>query len=181
MQAVALIKKLQNVPNVKEELYRLYQHAQEAEKLLHYYEKSNFTQCYETLDANSALESMQLAQLLERHWNKCIESCEIYALEGNIKAVKDKLGDLIHISTRKNKIGDLLRLSFHSKIKNELQERHYKTAENLIYSYIDIFGIDSEMKQLMKAFEKLTQQTLAITFMQQKHKERNSWLYTDIS
>ena len=180
-QAIAIIKKLQNIPSVKEELYKLYQHAQEAEKLLHYYEKSNFVQCYETLDAKSELESMQLAQLLEQHWNKLIESCEIYALEGNIKAVKDKLGDLIHISSRKNKIGDLLRLSFHSKIKKELQGRQYKAAENLIYSYIDIFGMDSEIEQLMKAFEKLTQRTLAITFTQQKHKERNSWLYTDIS
>ena len=180
-QAVAIIKRLQNIPSVKEELYKLYQHAQEAEKLLHYYEKSNFAQCYETLDANSELESMQLAQLLEQHWNKLIESCEIYALEGNIKAVKDTLGDLIHISSRKNKIGDLLRLSFHSKIKKELQRRQYKAAENFIYSYIDIFGMDSEIEQFMKAFEKLTQQTLAITFTQQKHKERNSWLYTDIS
>ncbi len=180
-QAVTIIKKLQNIPSIKEELYRLYQLTQEAEKLLHYYEKSNFTQCYETLDAKSALESMQLAQLLEQHWNKLMESCEIYALEGNIKAVKDKLGDLIHISSRKNKIGDLLRLSFHSKIKKELQGQQYKAAENLIYSYIDIFGMDSEIEQLMKAFEKLTQQTLAITFTQQKHKERNSWLYTDIS
>jgi len=180
-QAVALIKKLQSIPSLKEELFKLYQLAQEAEKLLHYYEKNNFTQCYETLDAKSELESMQLAQLLEQHWKKLIESCEVYALEGNIKAVKDKLGDLIHISSRKNKIGDLLRLSFHSKIKKELQGRQYKATENLIYSYIDIFGMDSEIKELMRAFEKLTRHTLAITFTQQKHKERNSWRYTDIS
>jgi len=179
-QAIAMIKELQNIPLIKEELQQLYQRTQEAKKLLHHYEKNNFTQCYETLDTNIDLESMQLARLLERHWNKIINECEIYALEGNIKAVKEALGELIHISTRRNKIGDLLRLSFHSKIKKELHQRSYATAENFIYSYIDIFGMDSEMKQLMNAFEKLSHKTLAITFEQQKHKERNSWIYSEI-
>ncbi len=179
-EAVAMIKKLQNIPIIKAELQQLYEQSQEAQKLLHYYEKDNFSQCYETLDANIDLESMQLAKLLEKHWNKIINACEIYALEGNIKAVKEKLGELIHISSRRNKIGDLLRLSFHAKIKKELQRRSYKSAENLIYSYIDIFGMDSEIKQLMNAFEKLSHTVLAITFEQQKHKERNSWMYADI-
>jgi len=179
-EAVAMIKKLQNIPIIKEELQQLYEQSQEAQKLLHYYEKDNFVQCYETLDANIDLESMQLAKFLEKHWNKIINACEIYALEGNIKAVKENLGELIHINSRRNKIGDLLRLSFHAKIKKELQRRSYKSAENLIYSYIDIFGMDSEIKQLMNAFEKLSHTALAITFEQQKHKERNSWIYADI-
>jgi hypothetical protein len=179
-QAVTLIKELQHIPIIKEELQQLYQRTQEAKKLLHYYEKDNFVQCYETLDTNIDLESMQLAKLLDRHWNKIINECEIYALEGNIKAVKEALGELIHISTRRNKIGDLLRLSFHSKIKKELHRRSYASVENLIYSYMDIFGMDSEIKQLMSAFEKLSSKTLAITFEQQKHKGRDSWIYSDI-
>ncbi|SFV69096.1 WD-40 repeat [hydrothermal vent metagenome] len=179
-QAISLIKNLQNIPFIKEELYYLYKRTEDAKKLLDYYEKDDFVQCYETLDANSELDSMQLAKLLEKHWNKCIDKCEKYALNGNIKAVKDTLGDLLQISTRKNKIGDLLRLSFHAKIKQEFQEHKYKQAENLIYSYIDIFGMDSEIKQLMQNFEQITQQTLAITLTQKKYKERNSWRYTDI-
>lgn len=179
-KATAMIKELQSIPAVKEELQRLYKQTLEANKLLHYYEKGNFKECYETLDANTELESMQLAQLLEKHWNKIVDRCELYALQGNIRAIKESFGELIHISTRRNKIGDLLRLSFHSKVKEELNYHRYKSAENLIYSYIDIFGMESEIQQLMKAFEKLSQTQLAITFTQQKHKKRNSWIYSDI-
>jgi hypothetical protein len=179
-QAVEMIKKLQHIPHLKEQLYTLYNLTQEAKKLLNYYEKNNFAKCYETLDANSDLESMKLAQLLEKHWRKIVEICEVYALEGNIKAIKEKLGELIYINSRKEKIGDLLRVSFHAKIKKELERHRYKSAENIIYSYIDIFGMDSEIKQLMKSFERVSHIQLAITFMQNKHKERNAWAVSDI-
>ena len=179
-EATEKIKKLQNIAIIKEDLLRLYNLAQEAKKLLNYYEKENFIQCYETLDSNIELESMQLSQLLEKHWNKLINKCEVFALNGNINAIKETLGDLIHVTTRKNKIGDLLRLSFRSKIKQELYERHYKTVENLIYSYIDIFDTDSEMQQIIKLFEKNAKIKLAITLNRQKHKDRNSWVYSKL-
>jgi hypothetical protein len=165
---------------IKEEIEELYKLTQEAKKFLNYYEKNNFVQCYETLDTHLELDSMQLAKLLEEHWKKKVYSCEIFALEGNIKALKDTLGELIHVTTRKEKIGELLRLSFHVKIKNEINYSHYKSAENFIYSYIDIFGMDSEITQLMKKFESSSRRKLAITFMQKKHKERNAWRYADI-
>ncbi|MEN4053043.1 MULTISPECIES: hypothetical protein [Sulfurimonas] len=179
-EAVEMIKKLQHISVLKENLYKLYNLTQEAKKLLNYYEKNNFVKCYETLDDNSELESMQLAQLLEDHWKKRIKKCELFALEGNFKAVKETLGELIHINTRREKIGDLLRVSFHAKIKKELDRPNYKSAENIIYSYIDIFGMDSEVKQLMRSFEKTSHTKLAITFMQKKHKDRNAWTLSDI-
>ena len=179
-EAVEKIKALQKVSIIKDELLELYNLSQEAKKLLNYYEKENFIQCYETLDNNLQLESMQLAQFLEKHWNKLINECEIHALEGNIAALKKTLGELIYVKTRKNKIGDLLRLSFHSKIKEALTHKHYKSVENLIYSYIDIFGIDSEIRQLMYSFEKQSYIKLAITLNRHKSKDRNAWIYSEL-
>jgi hypothetical protein len=177
-EAINKIKKLQYIPMIKKDLETLYSLATEAKKLLYYYENNYLVQCYELIDANSDLEFMNLAQLLEEHWNTKVNNSELFALQGDIKAIKDELDDLIHITTRKEKIGDLLRLSFHAKIKNEIQKDYYKSSENLIYSYIDIFGIDSEINQIMKIFEKTSKSKLAITFI---HKKRNSWKYTDIS
>jgi len=179
-KAVQKIKELQKISIIKEELLRLYNLSQDARKLISYYEKENFIQCYETLDANIELEVMQLAKLLEKHWNKIVNKCEVFALAGDIKAIKDTFGELIHVNSRKNKIGDILRLSFQSKIKHEIYKLNYKSSENLIYSYIDIFGTDSEMQQIIKSFEKNSQIKLAITLNQKKHKDRNSWSYSTL-
>ncbi len=174
------IKKLQNISFIKEDLQQLSHMAKDAAKLLQSYENEAFAECYCILDKNIELASMQLAQLLEKHWRKIIQECEIYALEGNIKEIKAKLGELITIESRKNKIGDLLRLSFLVKIDTELEAKKYKTAEHFIYFYIDIFGIDSELKQLMKNFEKVSKQKLALTPPTQKYKERDAWLKSDM-
>jgi len=174
------IQKIQYIPLIKEEIHQLYRLTQDAKKLLHYYEKNNFIQCYETLDANSELESMELAKLLEKHWKKSMDLCEIAALEGNIEAIKEHLGELLYIHSRKNKIGDLFRLALQSKIRTRTGRKQYKKAETIIYFYIDLFGLDSEIKKLMQAFENNAKNTLAITLKQQRNKKRDSWSYTDL-
>jgi low affinity Fe/Cu permease len=179
-EAINIIRELNNIPLIKEELYQLYKLAQEAKKLLLSYEKDDFIICYEIIDKNRELESMQLVKLLEEHWEKQVQKCEIYALQGNIQAVKETLDELIYIETRKEKIGNLLRVSFQSKIKKELQNMHYKSVENFIYSYIDIFGIDSELNQIIRNYEDQSNNTLAITVLDKTHKKRNSWVYKDI-
>jgi len=173
--AEKLLSKVSVTSLFQEELQSLKEQAKKAQELLDAYEKDNFIECYEILDANSELEVMQLAQLLENYWNKLIDQCEIFALNGDIKSVQKKLGELIHVKSRRDKVGDLLRLCFHSKIKNELYKANFESAENFIYSYIDIFGKDSEIKQLMNSYEKASHKTLAITVLQEEYKARDAW------
>jgi len=177
-KALQKLQKLQNISMIKDELLQLHKFTIEAKQLLDYYNKENFIQCYEMLDKNLELEKLQLSHFLEKHWKKLMIQCEVYALQGDIQGIKKRLGNLIYVKTRKNKIGDLLRISFHSRIKADLNKLHYKSAENLIYSYIDIFNIDSEIQYLMKNFEKLSHTKLAITLYQKREKERNGWLYS---
>ncbi len=179
-EASEMIEKLQHISVLKEKLCELYDLTQEAKKLLNYYEKNNLVKCYETLDDKSELEFMQLAKLLEDRWKKRIKKCELFALEGNFKAVKEILGELIHINTRREKIGNLLRVSFHAKIKKELECYSYKSAENTIYSYIDIFGMDSDIEELIRSFEKALHIKFAITIMQKEDKDQNAWALSDI-
>ena len=174
-----LLNKLSDASLFQEELESLKKQTQKAQELLDAYEKDDFITCYEILDEQSELEVMQLAQLLETHWNKLIDGCEIFALDGNIKSVQEKLGELILIKTRRDKIGDLLRLCFHSKIKDELNCGNFKSVENFIYSYIDIFGKDSEIKQLMHNYEKASHQKLAITTNNNEYKARDAWIESD--
>ena len=143
------------------------------EKLLHAYEKNNFKECYELIDRYS-MENIELVTLLEKHWIKLMIECEDYALNGNVKAIKATLDELISTKTRVDKIGDLLRVAFHSKIKSLKESEKFATAENIIYSYIDIFGLDIEIKEIMKEFQKRSSKILAIT--QNEKVLRDNWL-----
>lgn len=105
--------------------------------------------------------------------------CENYALQGDIQSIKETLQELINIPTRVQRTGDLLRLSFYTKIKHLISKNKFKSAENIIYSYIDIFGLDTEIKTLMRTYEKLYGNKLAITANQNLMKERNVWLNSE--
>ena len=145
------------------------------EKLLLAYEKNNFKECYELID-NYSIEDLELVALLEKHWVKLMIKCESHALDGNIKAIKTLLGKLIRVKTRVDKIGDLLRVAFYSKIKTLEENKQFSSAENIIYSYIDIFGIDIEIKEIMKKFEKRSSKKLAITHNENEKILRSDWL-----
>ena len=102
--------------------------------------------------------------------------CESYSLDGNIKAIKTLLGELLCIKTRTEKIGDLLRVAFYSKIKTLGESKKFASAENIIYSYIDIFGVDIEIKDMMKEYEKISSKKLAITHNENEKVLRSDWL-----
>lgn len=70
----------------------------------------------------------------------------------------------------------MLRLSFHIKIKALLSKSSFKNAESIIYSYIDTFGIDSEIRLIMRSFERVAKHKLAIVLDQEKAVSRDSWL-----
>ena len=132
------------------------------------YSNNDFVTCYEIIDKHKKIKLLKTSTLLEMHWNQLVSKCESYATQGNISAVKSTLANLIHIKSRADKIGDLLRLSFHIKIKQLLDINSFTSAEAIIYSYIDIFGIDAEIKNLMTKFEKNSSLILAITHQEKK-------------
>lgn len=178
--AVELIKTLLDIPSIKDELQALYTDTKELFKLQKAYEADDFVSCYEILDASTTLDSLNLSKLLEKHWDKLIRSCENYALKGDIKSIKKTLSSLIRVKSRVDKIGDLLRLSFHIKIKALMSKRSFKSAENIIYSYIDIFGIDSELQLIMKTYQNVSKKKLAITINQEKRVPRDNWLNSEL-
>ncbi len=141
------------------------------------YNHSDFKRCYEILDENPSLNDLELAKLLNKHYQNIIFKCDKYALDGDIKSVKKELGDLFKISTRKTKTGNLLRVSFLAKIKKLMDEKLFRESENMIYSYMDIFGIEKDLSTLMQKFEKVTDISLAISEEHQRKKDKNSWYY----
>ena len=168
------ISKFEGVPELVSEVTRLTQECDNIEKLQSAYKENNFALCYEILDAHHNLSFTETGILLENHWSKIVQKSEEFALKGNIKEIKATLGELIHVETRREKIGDLLRVSFHTRTKALMAKKSFKNAENIIYSYIDIFGLDNEISTIMKYYEAKSKLKLAIT--QNSRQERDGWI-----
>ena len=177
-EAHAEIEAIAQTTTDKERLKELQKLANLVEKLQANYAKKDLISCYETLDTNYALSELELSEFLENEWSKLMQECEEYALKGDIKSIKERLGVLIAVPTRLAKVGDLLRVSFHSKIKGLLAKKSYLNAENIIYSYVDIFGVDSEILALMHIHEKITQKKLAFTLNQEREVPRDNWIHS---
>ena len=180
LKAKELLFKFKNSSHVNKDLKRLNTKLQDMTSLQEAYQINDFKKCYELLDTYPHLNSSELGILLNKHWAKLISECEEYALKGNPKGIKKALDTLISISTRKHKIGDLLRVSFHSKIKAFLAKKNFKSAENIIYSYIDIFGNDNEISSLMKSYELMSKTKLAITQDQNERVQRDKWVNSEL-
>ncbi|MFA6196213.1 MAG: WD40 repeat domain-containing protein [Sulfurimonas sp.] len=166
--------KFEGLASVTTEIKKLTQEYQNMHKLQKAYKDGNLIVCYEILDTQNNLSYTKLAESLEKKWSELIHICEEYALRGNIKDIKVTLGGLIYLSTRRDKIGDLLRVSFHTKIKILMTKKSFKNAENIIYSYIDIFGTDMEINSLIRLYENVTNTRLAIS--DNSRQTRDNWI-----
>ena len=180
LQAKELLQQLRTTPSLKHDLKKLHYRLQEMAQLKSAYKHNDFKTCYELLDTYYHLNITELGVLLNKHWIALIDTCEEHALKANPNAIKTTLNTLMLVNTRKSRIGDLLRVSFHSKIKAYLAKRSFTGAQNIIYSYIDIFGSDCEMKSLMSMYEKLSKKKLAITQDGNNLMDRDKWINSDI-
>ena len=178
--AKKLLFPLSDVAYIKDEVDELQLTCKYALVLRKAYKEDRFKSCYEILDSYKTLKHTELGILLEKHWSKLMSICEQYALEGNIKDIKKELGSLIKLPSRRNKIGDLIRVSFQVRIKMLIDSKNFHGSETIIYTYIDIFGRDNEINQIMKNFERMSSIKLAITQSLNKRPSRDSWIESPI-
>ena len=175
-KAIKQLESLEFFPCNKALAKELYAYALCVKKLLLHYKNNDFKKCYELIDKERSLQNITIAKLLEKHWQKLMNTCEQYALAGDIQSIKERLGELMTLPLRAKRVGDLLRLSFFVKIRQLIHKNKFHNAENIIYSYIDIFGIDKEIQNIMQYFEKYTTKKLAITHKQNEKRSWESWL-----
>ena len=177
-KAKTIIESIKNIADIEKELDFFEQKAEIIEMLIQNYKENEFKKCYEILDKYPQMFiELKLAKMLEKHWSKLMQKCEHYALYGNIKGIKKTLKELISIKSRTKRIGELLRLSFIVAIDNFLNQKKFNSAENFIYSYIDIFGLDTNLQRIMDEYEKKSSQKLAIMIHQENKNNHNDWIY----
>jgi len=162
-RAEVLLLTLEGIGHISEKVEDLQKKCRCVLLLQKAYEESDFKSCYEILDMHDYLKSVELGLLLEKHWFKLVLKCEEFALIGNIEDIQKTVGEFIDLHERSDKIRDLLRVGFHVRIGILADKKDFKNAENTIYVYIDEFGVDKEIKQIMKKFEKISLHKLALT------------------
>ena len=173
--AKKLLHSIQNVVHLKDEIKELNLECKYVLILRKAYKENRFKDCYELIDSHTSLKRTELGIFLEKHWSKLMLKCEEYALAGNIKDIKRELDGLLLLTSRQNKIGDLIRVSFQVRIKMLIHSKNFRAAEIIIYTYIDIFGQDSEINQIMNNFAGVSSLKLAITQEEKQRPCRHSW------
>jgi len=175
LEAKSLLLQLKATQHIKPTLIFLAQKIQQVNKLQYAYKENDFKTCYELLDKFHFLNDTKLGILLNNYWVKVIKKSEIMALNGDMEGVLNQLSQFLDVQSRKYKIGSLLRLASLSKIKSLIAKENYEMAKNLLYSHIDIFGLDNEVRALMELYESLSKDKLAITQEQNERRDRNRW------
>jgi len=170
------LSKFENILHINKRVKKLKLNCIKMQELQKAYKNKNLFVCYEIIDTNADLYNSKLGKLLNTKWSDIIKLCEQFALEGNILDIKNTLGELVNIPSRREKIGDLMRVSFHKRIKLLINKNYFKDAQNIIYSYINIFGIDKEIDFIIKEFEIISNIKLTITQEQARRHLRDSWI-----
>lgn len=170
-EAKELLKTINSISHITEDLEELHKKYDYVLLLQRAYEESNFKNCYELLDIYPYLKSTDLGTLLENHWFKLIQKCEELALLGKTDEIKEIVAELIDVYPRGHKIADLLRVSYRAKITLFMNKKDFKNSELAIYSYIDLFGIENELKNIMIKFEQLSPYKLALTYTKERTEE----------
>ncbi len=174
-----LLGKLHDIPHIAHNINELYLKCHYIERLEESYKNNDLLSCYRMLDSQSFLNNSQLGKTLEKQWAELINRCEVYALKGDIKDIELALGELINLQSRKEKIGDLLRVSFHSRINHLIEKNLQKVSKTIISSYLDIFGKDTEIDEIIKKYESVFNMKIELDKEYEK-KSRDSWKDSDI-
>ena len=177
--AKIFIEELEDNASYDKEVSQLQEQCKQVNALYNAYNKNDILYAYELLDSKTFLKSVDLGKHLELSWNKTIQECEIYALRGNIEKIQKCLGTLVTLNSRHEKIGDLLRLAYQVSIQKYLSKHNFTQCACLIEKYASFFGLDNEIKILIKLYAKASHQKVMLTKQQAQRKPKDFWLYTE--
>jgi len=147
-----------------------------AKKLDAHYESKDLCSCYTLIDTYQELQSLPLVHDLEKEWNNKIKEAEKEALLGHTKGIKHILGKLLTLSTRAQKVGTLLRLSYLTQIKFIVIRRQLTLIQKTVEVYIDMFGYDTELHNLLLKLEKDHIFTISLSEEKKYRRPRSLWL-----
>lgn len=174
-RASLLLHELSNIVQYEDTYDNLKKFSTQTSNLHHAITQHNWRSAYHMLDAHPELMILPWAQELERQWQEKLQLCEGYAIRGDIISIKSTLENLMNIPERYERIGNILRMAYQIQLKN-LQSQKQKSFSSGITNYCKLFGIDTEIRHLLKKAKKDSLAT-EIDPSQLHLQRRDEWLH----
>lgn len=173
-QAHLLLDELEEVIQYEEDFTRLRAFASLASNLDHAITHEHWRSAYRLLDSHRELMILPWAQELEIQWYEKLKRCEEYAIKGDAASIKKEFSNVISLPKRHERIGDILRTAYQIQLKYLLQ-KNPQGFKSGVDNYCELFGIDTELRALLKTAEALG---IAVSLqpIQYQIKQRDLWL-----
>jgi len=167
-----------NVPHLQEKAEVLNNYALRAKKFLLVYEANAYEEAYTLLDEHPFLIELSEAKELEERWKTMVDACEEFAFNGNVKAIKETLGDFFILQSRANRVGALLKSAYLVQIKKYASSPKLSNADIIraLMTYIVLLSYDAEVEVIIKKLRKLRSLELHLGEDEMESKEDNVWL-----
>jgi len=175
--AQILIDKLEEDVQYEELVEVLQKESDSVEKLYELYEAKKELECYKYLDTHEFLKTTDLGIKLELYWHRLVDKGEKYALRGDIKGVEHLFKKFKKLPSRSEKVGDVFRVAYQKRMMIFLEHKKCQEVEKLLHTYTDTFGLDRELKKLIKQYAKVCKQKINLTEKQVRRKPRDYWLF----
>ncbi len=173
-QARSLLHKLNGMVQYEEEYAHLKNYVALASSLEHAMINGHWRSAYQLLDAHPELMALPWAQELETQWDDKLRQCETFAIRGDVSEIKNTLGNLINLPNRHERIGDLLRMAYQVQLKSLMLNDPQLFSAGAEH-YCDVFGIDTELRHLLKKAQRRKIQ-VGIDPQRMHPKKRDQWL-----
>lgn len=167
---------LKHISYMKKELKELSKLLELAKRLENYFNEGKLLASYTLIDTHPQLQVLPLTKELEKGWNEKMKASEQEALLGHTKEIKLILGELLPLHSRAQKVGMLLRQSYLTQIKFLAIKEQFSLIPKAVINYINIFGFDTELSNLLQKLKKSKNFTIDLTPEQEHRRPRALWL-----
>jgi len=148
-----LLDELEKVVQFEHDYLHLRKFATIASNLNHSMKNEQWRSAYQTYDSHHELEILPWTSELDTMWQSKLQKSEQYAKKGDVTSIRKEFGHLINLPVRSVRIGDILRNGYQVQLLQLIQTQPQK-FQNGVENYCTLFGIDTELRTLIKTARK---------------------------
>lgn len=152
-EAELLLNELKDVVQYEAEYLQLKKLHSMAKNLHRALKNDQLRSAYRLIDNHPELLMLPWGEELNRQWNEKLSLAEQYAIKGEVSSIKKEFADLFDLPNRHGRLGDILRTAYHVQLK-KLLKTDVENFSSGIVAYCDLFGIDTELRNLLKKAKK---------------------------
>ena len=151
--AIRIADILKDFPNYKEEAEKIQKEAKNILNFLMYIANDDFDMVEKMVNKYPYLEELEDYQKFLEKYKEIIKKAEEFAINGDISSIKKYFYNLSKYKAFKNLISQLIKRAYLKQIIKLIQENSPK-IQQAIKNYLDLFGADNEIKDLIKIASK---------------------------